>query len=83
MTAEILTTLTIDGDKLIYTGQIIAGAKKIPVTGRVPWLPTTGSIKRAIGDDVQRQITDYLAIQEPVITTVVLPEGGKFVGELS
>ena len=83
MTAEILTTLTIDGDHLIYRGQIITGTKKIPITGRVSWRPTTGAIKRAIGDDIKRQIAEYQASQEPVITTIVLPEGGKFVGELS
>ena len=83
MTGEILTTLTIDGDRLIYTGQIIAGATKHPITGSVAWLPTFGSVKRAIIDDVKRQISEYEKELEPVVTTVVLPEGGVFKDVLS
>jgi hypothetical protein len=83
MTAEVLRVLQIDNGELVYTGQIIVGQTKYPITGRVPHLPTNGGIKRAIGDDIKRQIADYQAAQVAVPTTITLPASNIFKDALS
>jgi hypothetical protein len=78
MQTEVLTLLQIDGDKLIWTGQIIDGADKVPIEGRVPNHELISNIRRDIKEQVEKLRKAYVKSKEPVVTTVTLPERGIF-----
>ena len=81
MTYEVLTTLVDVNGYWAYTGQVIDGQKKTPVSGVVPALKTNGMIKRAILNDIAKKAVEQQK-PEPVTKTKKLTEDNTFKAKL-
>jgi len=80
MKYEIDNTLTKSGERWRFSGQLIEGTKKIPISETVADLKTDGMIKRAILEKVEAIINDYQ--KQPAAQVKTLTEDAIFKSKL-